>query len=85
MLILALVLGAVAAGAIIPPAPAAAGPLGCPVFPFPEDGLDLGRASFIVQTGHLSPPAPSPNWADHLARVVYRGILRPVMKLLLLL
>jgi len=84
MLILVLVLGAVVAGAL-PPAPATAGPPDCPVFPFPEEGLDLGRITLLSQIAPASAPAASPNWADHLTGVVYRGVLRPIMKLLLLL
>lgn len=79
MLVLALVLGAVVAGAI-PPAPATAGPPGCPVFPFPEDGIDGLSLEF-----HALPSTPPTTRSDHLASLLYRGILKPVLKLLRLL
>jgi len=79
MLVLALVLVAVVAGAI-PPAPATAGPPGCPVFPFPEDGID--RPSLELHTIPLTAPS---TWSDRLAGLVYRGVLRPVLKLVRLL
>jgi hypothetical protein len=84
MLILVLVLGAVVAGAL-PPAPATAGPMGCPVFPFPDDELDLVGARLLPQIGPFPSPAPPANWPDRVAELVYRGVLRPVLKLLLLL
>jgi len=81
MLVLALVLGAVVAGAV-PPAPATAGPPGCPVFPFPETGIDGLNRSPGFDT---LPSTPPPSWSDRLAGLVYRGVLKPVLKLLRLL